>query len=84
VRLNEIKEVKGGFRYEEAIPPETLIYFPWGTTTNTNGNSTQAKESFKTLLSNHKTCQIGGQESLGRGFVRQWLPESQSNLEEES
>ncbi len=72
IKLNEQKSVEGGFRYEEAIPPETVMYFPWGTTTNANGNGAQAQGSFKALVSNHKTCQIGGQESLGRGFVEIW------------
>jgi CRISPR-associated protein Cmr4 len=72
IKLNEQKNVDGGFRYEEAIPPETLMYFPWGTTTTANGNGTQAIESFKTLLTGDRVWQIGGQESLGRGFVEIW------------
>lgn len=72
IKLNEQKNVDGGFRYEEAIPPETLMYFPWGTTTTANGNGTQAIESFKSLLTSDRVWQIGGQESLGRGFVEIW------------
>ncbi|MBA4446020.1 type III-B CRISPR module RAMP protein Cmr4, partial [Cylindrospermopsis raciborskii CS-506_C] len=72
IKLNENKNVDGGFRYEEAIPPETLMYFPWGTTTNANRNAAQAQECLKTLLRSHETFQIGGQESLGRGFVEIW------------
>lgn len=77
VRLDETKTVQGGFRYEEAIPPETLMYFPSSTTAAVNGNDRQTKESseFKQLMSNQSLLQLGGQESLGRGFVRQWLSE---------
>lgn len=73
VRLNEQKNVKDGFRYEEAIPPETVMYFPWGTTTSANGNAASAVDSFKQILEQENTdWQIGGQESLGRGFVEIW------------
>ena len=73
VKLDEHKTVDGGFRYEEAIPPDTLMYFPWGITSQANGKADGSKESFKTLLSEHKILQVGGQESLGRGFVQTWL-----------
>jgi CRISPR-associated protein Cmr4 len=74
IKLDDKKNVDGGFRYEEAIPPETLMYFPWGTTTTTtaNGNGRQARESFQSLLTSDRVWQIGGQESLGRGFVALW------------
>lgn len=68
IKLDEHKTVDGGFRYEEAIPPDTLMYFPWGTTSQTS-DTTQAKTDFKALLAKHSIIQIGGQESLGRGFV---------------
>lgn len=71
IKLNAQKNVDGGFRYEEAIPPETLMYFPWGTTVAAKGND-HAKESFKNLLTSTQAWQIGGQESLGRGFVEIW------------
>lgn len=75
VKLNEHKSVEGGFRYEEAIPPDTLMYFPWGVTTQANGKATDACQQFQKQLNseNLKILQIGGQESLGRGFVQQWL-----------
>jgi CRISPR-associated protein Cmr4 len=72
IKLNEQKNVDGGFRYEEAIPPETLMYFPWGSTTIANGNGVQAREFFQSLITSDRVWQIGGQESLGRGFVEIW------------
>jgi len=73
VKLDESKSVDGGFRYEEAIPPDTLMYFSWGITTEANGKADQSYTDFQDLLTNHSILQIGGQESLGRGFVQQWL-----------
>ncbi|PLS67474.1 MAG: type III-B CRISPR module RAMP protein Cmr4, partial [Cyanobacteria bacterium M5B4] len=67
-----------GFRYEEAIPPDTLMYFPWGVTSQANGNSATALKKFQTLLQENSILQIGGQESLGRGFV-QLMVESPKN-----
>ncbi|QUS62541.1 type III-B CRISPR module RAMP protein Cmr4 [Synechocystis sp. PCC 7338] len=68
IKLDQHKTVDGGFRYEEAIPPDTLMYFPWGTTSQTS-NTSQAETDFNSLLTQHQILQIGGQESLGRGFV---------------
>ena len=73
VKLDEHKSVEGGFRYEEAIPPDTLMYFPWGITAQANGKADQSRQSFQELLAKNSILQIGGQESLGRGFVQQWL-----------
>ena len=73
VKLNSHKTVDGGFRYEEAIPPDTLMYFPWGVTAQTNGTGATASQHFQTVLTHQKILQIGGQESLGRGFVQTWL-----------
>ncbi|WP_448603426.1 type III-B CRISPR module RAMP protein Cmr4 [Thermoleptolyngbya sp.] len=79
VKLDEHKTVDGGFRYEEAIPPDTLMYFPWGVTSQVNGKAKGAnlnpESEFKQLLKqdNHALLQIGGQESLGRGFVQVWM-----------
>jgi CRISPR-associated protein Cmr4 len=72
IKLDEYKVVDGGFRYEEAIPPDTLMYFPWGITAQARNNSDSATKSFESLLTENEVLQIGGQESLGRGFVRQW------------
>lgn len=70
IKLDQYKTVDGGFRYEEAIPPDTLMYFPWGTTAQANGTSPEASQKFEELLRRSTTFQIGGQESLGRGFVQ--------------
>ncbi|MBR8831956.1 MAG: hypothetical protein N5P05_001734 [Chroococcopsis gigantea SAG 12.99] len=72
IKLDEHKSVDGGFRYEEAIPPDTLMYFPWGLTSQANGSGQQSQADFKGLLATNDIMQIGGQESLGRGFVQQW------------
>lgn len=78
IKLDEHKTVDGGFRYEEAIPPDTLMYFPWGVTSQTNGKVKNTKPDpkgeFEQLLQQdgHALLQIGGQESLGRGFVKAW------------
>lgn len=70
IKLDEHKTVDGGFRYEEAIPPDTLMYFPWGVTSQANGSSQTASTSFQSLLKKHSILQIGSQESLGRDFVQ--------------
>ncbi|NET35234.1 MAG: type III-B CRISPR module RAMP protein Cmr4 [Cyanothece sp. SIO1E1] len=76
VKLDAHKSVQGGFRYEEAIPPDTLMYFPWGMTVQANGTADQSYADsyadFTVLLEENALVQIGGQESLGRGFVQQW------------
>jgi CRISPR type III-B/RAMP module RAMP protein Cmr4 len=73
VKLDEHKVVdSGSFRYEEAIPPDTLMYFPWGITSQANGTAKQSRDEFEKLLAAQPILQLGGQESLGRGFVQQW------------
>lgn len=73
VKLDEHKTVDGGFRYEEAIPPDTLMYFPWGITSQANGSAKESRADFEMVLESQPVLQIGGQESLGRGFVQQWM-----------
>jgi CRISPR-associated protein Cmr4 len=73
IKLDQHKSVEGGFRYEEAIPPDTLMYLPWGMTSQANGKSEKSYNDFKSLLASKQIMQIGGQESLGRGFVQQWM-----------
>ncbi len=70
IKLDEHKSVEGGFRYEEAIPPDTLMYLTWGNTSQANGTSKQSSEDFEQLIAANEILQIGGQESLGRGFVQ--------------
>jgi CRISPR-associated protein Cmr4 len=74
VNLGEGKTLaeNAGFRYEEAIPPETLMYFPWGTTTTANGNGNASSEELRNIFSSQDIWQFGGQESLGRGLVELW------------
>jgi len=74
IKLDEHKSVDGGFRYEEAISPDTLMYFSWGITSQANGTAAQSTKDFEKLLADSNILQIGGQESLGRGFVQQWIP----------
>ncbi|NJL02748.1 MAG: type III-B CRISPR module RAMP protein Cmr4 [Spirulinaceae cyanobacterium SM2_1_0] len=72
VKLDSHKTVDGGFRYEEAIPPDTVMYFTWGMTAQVKGSATDLAKNFTDLLEKQNIMQIGGQESLGRGFVTQW------------
>jgi CRISPR-associated protein Cmr4 len=77
VKLNEHKTVEGGFRYEEAIPPDTLMFFPWGTTTQANGTAESSRTQLQDFLTQQQILQIGGQESLGRGFVQAFSTQAQ-------
>ena len=84
IRLNEEKSVQGGFRYEEAISPESLLYFPWGVNVAANGNGEDAKANFRKVMEDCSLLQLGGQESLGRGFTRQWIvPEETQNSQQQ-
>lgn len=73
IKLDQHKTVDGGFRYEEAIPPDTLMYFPWGLISQANGTGPSSESQFEALMAEQSLLQIGGQESLGRGFVETWL-----------
>jgi CRISPR-associated protein Cmr4 len=79
IKLDQHKTVDGGFRYEEAISPDTLMYFPWGITSQANGSANASQEAFRSLMSENSILQIGGQEGLGRGFVQSWLTNADSN-----
>lgn len=79
IKLDKHKSVDGGFRYEEAIPPDTLMYFPWGVTSQANGSSQTALANFQSLLQKDSILQIGGQESLGRGFVQLMVESTKNN-----
>ena len=79
IKLDSTKTVDGGFRYEEAIPPDTLMHFPWGINSAAKNNSDfDAQGKFEKVLTTNEVIQIGGQESLGRGFVQQWLGKHQA------
>ena len=80
------KTVKGGsFRSEEAIPPETVMFLPWGTkpfnpniVVSSNGENESTPRSTvhnqqikdQLLRSLQGRLQFGGLESLGRGWVQ--------------
>jgi CRISPR-associated protein Cmr4 len=70
VALNENEKTvaKGSFRSEEAIPSETVMFFPWGLKPEKTEKTTEkVRESLKNLLNNN--LQFGGLEGLGRGWV---------------
>lgn len=63
------KTVKGGsFRSEEAIPPEAVLFFPWGMKTPKEAEKTRSiREKLKNRL--NEKIQFGGLEGLGRGWT---------------
>lgn len=71
------KTVKGGsFRSEEAIPPETILFFPWGVKPAAKNNHTNAINDFlQQVLASR--LQFGGLESLGRGWANAIAVDSQ-------
>ncbi len=63
------KTVAGGsFRSEEAIPSETVLFFPWGLKPAKDEDKTQKiRKSLSTILNDR--LQFGGLEGLGRGWT---------------
>jgi CRISPR-associated protein Cmr4 len=63
------KIVKGGsFRSEEAIPPETVLFFPWGMKPAKEPEKTaNIRPALQKLL--QERLQFGGLEGLGRGWA---------------
>lgn len=62
------KIVKGGsFRSEEAIPPETVLFFPWGIKPAKEPNKTPNIRTAITQILDER-LQFGGLEGLGRGW----------------
>lgn len=63
------KVVSGGsFRSEEAIPSETVMFFPWGIKSNKSDTQTEnARELLLQILNDR--LQFGGLEGLGRGWT---------------
>ncbi|MEG4022489.1 type III-B CRISPR module RAMP protein Cmr4 [Microcoleus sp. S13C4] len=63
------KTVKGGsFRSEEAIPPEAVLFFPWGMKAAKDAEKTKnIRQKLPEILT--KRLQFGGLEGLGRGWV---------------
>jgi CRISPR-associated protein Cmr4 len=70
VALNEHeKTVKGGsFRSEEAIPSETVLFFPWGFKPMKSAEKTHEVRTALQDTLNDK-LQFGGLEGLGRGWT---------------
>lgn len=63
------KTVKGGsFRSEEAIPPETFLFFPWGMKPAKEIEKTE-KIRQKLINTLDEKLQFGGLEGLGRGWT---------------
>lgn len=63
------KTVKGGsFRSEEAIPPESVLFFPWGLKKAKEPEKTaNVRDALQRLL--NERLQFGGLEGLGRGWA---------------
>ena len=63
------KTVSGGsFRSEEAIPSETVLFFPWGLKPAKDKQQTEnVRHSLKQILNDR--LQFGGLEGLGRGWT---------------
>jgi CRISPR-associated protein Cmr4 len=63
------KTVAGGsFRSEEAIPSETVLFFPWGLKPSKSEVETdEVRASLKNVLNDK--LQFGGLEGLGRGWT---------------
>lgn len=57
----------GSFRSEEAIPPETLLFFPWGIKKPKQPEKT-ANIREEIIKQMNGRMQFGGLESLGRGW----------------
>jgi CRISPR-associated protein Cmr4 len=58
----------GSFRSEEAIPSETVLFFPWGMKANKDENQTQIVRELLLEVLNDR-LQFGGLEGLGRGWT---------------
>jgi CRISPR-associated protein Cmr4 len=64
------KTVAGGsFRSEEAIPPETILFFPWGMKPPKQADATKnIRKELVNILNDR--LQFGGLEGLGRGWAQ--------------
>jgi CRISPR-associated protein Cmr4 len=66
------KTVDGGsFRSEEAIPSETVLFFPWGLKPSKNEEKTKNTQPVRDSLVKtlNSRIQFGGLEGLGRGWT---------------
>ncbi len=72
----------GSFRSEEAIPSETILFFPWGLKPAKSEKSTEkVRQSLKNILNDR--LQFGGLEGLGRGWVENKTVEVQDKRGEQ-
>ena len=78
------KTVAGGsFRSEEAIPSETVLFFPWGLKPAKEEEKTKGvRESLSNILNDR--LQFGGLEGLGRGWTANTTVEVNSAQEKAS
>ncbi len=58
----------GSFRSEEAIPSETVMFFPWGLKPDKNEQRTEKVRHYLQKILNER-LQFGGLEGLGRGWT---------------
>lgn len=57
----------GSFRSQEAIPSETVLFFPWGMKASKNNSTQTVRKSLLYALNDR--LQFGGLEGLGRGWT---------------
>lgn len=70
IAMNEDEKTasKGSFRSEEAIPSETILFFPWGLKPDKDEKKTEkVRNSLQDILNDR--LQFGGLEGLGRGWM---------------
>ncbi|NEP00140.1 MAG: type III-B CRISPR module RAMP protein Cmr4 [Symploca sp. SIO2E9] len=65
---NEKTASDGSFRSEEAIPSETVLFFPWGLKPNKDQKRTENVRKYLDQILNDR-LQFGGLEGLGRGWT---------------
>lgn len=78
---NEKTASDGSFRSEEAIPSETVLFFPWGLKPNKDEQRTKNVRQYLQEILNDR-LQFGGLEGLGRGWTENKTVEVHSIKEE--
>jgi len=79
IRINDETGVvdKGALWTEEYLPTDTVLYFPVfaSGTRNSGKGKLNAGEVMMKVQSLHNYIQVGGNETVGKGFVRiNWIP----------
>lgn len=64
---NQKKVDRGSFRSQEAIPSETVLFFPWGMKPNKDDSTQTVRKLLVNTLNDR--LQFGGLEGLGRGWT---------------